>query len=76
MIVFYEYYKLLKRFIQQTPRITTETVDINDNRLDFMADSHRIYLRPKRSKVDNWANGSFRMSKTSSKTLMMSGIKN
>ena len=26
-----------------------------------MADSHRIYLRPKMSKMDNWANGSFRM---------------
>ena len=26
-----------------------------------MADSHRIYLMPKRSKMDNWANGSFRM---------------
>ena len=61
MIVFYEYYKLLKRVIQETPWITTETVDIYDNQLDFMADSHRIYLRPKRSKMDNWENGLFRM---------------
>ena len=53
MIVFYEYYKLLKRVIQQTPWITTETVDIYDNRLDFIVDSHRIYLRPKQSKMDN-----------------------
>ena len=45
--------KLLKKFIQETPRITTEIVDMYDNRLDFMADSHRIYLRPKRSKMDN-----------------------
>ena len=26
-----------------------------------MADSHRIYLRPKRSRRDDWANGWFRM---------------
>ena len=32
-----------------------------DNRLDFMADSHRIYLRPKGSRTNNWENGSFRM---------------
>ena len=61
MIVFYEYYKLLKKIIQETPQISTETVDIYDNRIDFMADRHRIYLRPKRSKRDDWANGWFRM---------------
>ena len=38
-----------------------ETVDIYDNRLNFLADSHRIYLRPKRTKRDDWANGWFRM---------------
>ena len=36
-------------------------MDIYDNRLNFMADSHRIYLRPKRTKRDDWANGWFRM---------------
>ena len=61
MIVFYEYYKLLKKTIQETPRISTEVVDIYDNRLNFMADNHRIYLRPKRSRRDDWANGWFRM---------------
>ena len=61
MIVFYEYYKLLKKTIQETPRISTEIVDIYDNQLNFMADSHRIYLRPKRSRRDDWANGWFRM---------------
>ena len=61
MIVFYEYYKLLKRVIQETPRISTEIVDMNDNRLDFMANNHTIYLRPKGSRMDNWENGSFRM---------------
>ena len=57
MIVFYEYYKLLNKTIQETPQISTEIVDIYDNRLNFMADSHRIYLRPKRSRRDDWANG-------------------
>jgi len=33
MIVFYEYYKLWKRIIQETPCISTETVDIYDNGL-------------------------------------------
>ena len=61
MIVFYEYYKLLKRVIQETLRISTEIVDMYDNRLDFMADNHTIYLRPKGSRTDNWAIGSFRM---------------
>ena len=51
----------MKRIIQETPWISKETMDIYDNRLDFMADRHRIYLRPKRSKRDNWANGWFRM---------------
>ena len=32
-----------------------------DNRLDFMANNHVIFLRPKRSRTNNWANGSFRM---------------
>ena len=45
MIVFYEYYKLLKIIIQEMPQINTETVDIYDNRLDFMVDRHRIYLK-------------------------------
>ena len=49
------------KVIQETPRLSTETVDIYDSRLDFMVDRHRIYLRPKRSKRDDWANGSFRM---------------
>ena len=31
------------------------------NRLDFMADRHTIYLRPKGFRTDNWAIGSFRM---------------
>ena len=52
MIVFYEYYKLLKKVIQETPQISTEIVDMYDNRLDFMADNHTIYLRPKGSRTD------------------------
>ena len=60
-IVFYEYYNLLKRTIQETPWISMEVVDIYDNRLDFMIDNHRIFLRPKRCRTDNWANGWFRM---------------
>ena len=36
-------------------------MDIYDNQLNFMADSHRIYLRPKRSRRDDWANGWFSM---------------
>ena len=60
-IVFYEYYLMLQNLIQQSPRISTETVDAYDNRLNFMADSHRIYLRPKRTKRDDWAPGWFRM---------------
>ena len=61
MIVFYEYYRLLRKFLQETPRISKEIMDTYDNRLDFMVDFHRIYLRPKRSKRDDWANGWFRM---------------
>ena len=49
------------KVIQETPRLSTETVDIYDSRLNFMADSHLIYLRPKRTKRDDWAPGSFRM---------------
>ena len=51
----------MKRTIQDTPRISTEVVDIYDNWLDFMIDNHRIFLRPKRCRTDNWANGWFRM---------------
>ena len=61
MILFYEYYKMLKKIIQESPRIRRETVDIYDNQLNFLADSHRIYLRPKRTKRNDWANGCFRM---------------
>ena len=61
MIVFYKYYNLLKRVIQKTLQISTEIVDMYDNQLDFMVDNHRIFLRPKRCRTDNWANGSFRM---------------
>ena len=42
-------------------RISTKVVDMYDNRLDFMADNHSIFLRPKRYRTNNWANGSFRM---------------
>ena len=52
---------LLKAIIQASPRISKETVDIFDNQLNFMADSHLICLRPKRTKRDDWAPGSFRM---------------
>ena len=61
MMVFHEYYKLLMKVIQDTPWLNTETVDIYDRRLNFMADSHLICLRPKRTKRDDWAPGSFRM---------------
>ena len=61
MIVFYEYYKLLRKVLQETPRLSKEIVDTYDNRLDFMVDRHRIYLRPKRNKRDGWADGWFRM---------------
>ena len=36
-------------------------MDTYDDRLDFMVDRHRIYLRPKRTKRDNWDNVWFRM---------------
>ena len=52
---------MLQNLIQQSPRISTKTVDTYDNRLNFMADSHRIYLRPKRTKRDDWAPDWFRM---------------
>ena len=61
MIVFYEYYKLLKRFIQETSWISTEVVGMYHNRLDFIADRHTIYLRPKGFRKDDWAIGLFRM---------------
>ena len=61
MIVFYEYYKLLQRVIQETPRINTEVVDMYNNQLDFIADRHTIYLRPKGFRMDDWAIGLFRM---------------
>ena len=61
MVVFYEYYRLLKKVIQETPWISKEIVDTYDDRLDFMVDRQRIYLRPKRDKRDDWANGWFRM---------------
>ena len=61
MIVFYEYYRLLRKVLQETLRINKEVVDTYENRLDFMVDCHRIYLRPKRTQRDDWANGWFRM---------------
>ena len=36
-------------------------MDTYDDWLDFMVDCHRIYLRPKRTKRDDWANGWFRI---------------
>ena len=61
MIVLYEYYRLLRNVLQETPWISKEIMDTYDDRLDFMVDRHRIYLRPKRTKRDDWANGWFRM---------------
>ena len=61
MIVLYEYYKLLQQVIQETPWLNTEVVDMYHNRLDFIADRHTIYLRPKGFRTNNWAIGSFRM---------------
>ena len=52
-MVFHDYYKLLMKVIQETPRLSTETVDIYDSRLNFMVDSHLIYLRTKRTKRDD-----------------------
>ena len=60
-MVFHDYYKLLMKVIQETPRLSTEIVDMYDSRLNFMADSHLIYLRSKKTKRDDWATGSFRM---------------
>ena len=57
-IVFYEeYYTLLKKVVLEVPRINKEVVDTHDNRLNFMVDRHRIHLRPKRTKRDDWAPG-------------------
>ena len=61
VIVFYEYYMLLKKVVLEVPWISKEVVDTYDDRLNFMVDHHRIYLRPKREKRDDWANGWFRM---------------
>ena len=61
MIVFYEYYRLLQWVIQETPRISMDVVDMYDNRIEFMADMHTIFLRPKGFRTDNWATGLFRM---------------
>ena len=52
---------MLRNVLEETPRISKEIVDIYDDRLDFMVDRHRIYLRPKRTHRDNWDNGFFRM---------------
>ena len=61
MIVFYEYYKVLKRVIHETPWINIDIVDMYHNRLDFIADRNTIYLRPKGFRKDDWAIGLFRM---------------
>ena len=47
-IVFYEYYRMLRNVLEETPWISKEIVDAYDDRLDFMVDRHRIYLRPKK----------------------------
>ena len=60
-IVFYEYYRLLRNILEETPRISKEIMDTYDDRLDLMVERHRIYLWPKRSKRDDWANGWFKM---------------
>ena len=60
-MVFHEYYAMLKTTIEELPRLSTETVDLYDSRLNFMADSHRIYLRSKRTIRDDWAPSWFRM---------------
>ena len=52
---------MLRNVLQETPRISKEILDTYDDRLDFMVDHHRIYLRPKRDKRDDWDNGWFRM---------------
>ena len=56
-IVFYEYYMLLKKVVLEVPRIRKEVVDAYDDQLNFMVDLHRIHLRPKRTKRDDWAPG-------------------
>ena len=60
-IVFYEYYTLLKKVVLEVPQISKEVVDTYDARINFMVDRHRIHLRPKRTKRDDWAPGWFRM---------------
>ena len=52
-IVFYEYYALLRKVVQETPWISKEVVDTYDDWLNFMVDRQRIHIRPKRTKRDD-----------------------
>ncbi len=53
---------MLTEAIEATPRIATEVIDLYHARLEFIADRHTIYLRPRGFKKHNeWAIGLYRM---------------
>ena len=61
-MVFFEYYNMLLEAIETTPRLATEVVSLYHSRLEFIANRHTIYLRPRGFKKNNeWAIGLYRM---------------
>ena len=59
--VFYTYYQQLSSLIASNPRITKELADRYKKGIRFMADMHRIYIKLRCVKDQDWYNGAYQM---------------
>ena len=60
-MVFYTYYQMLYEAIQKTPRITNEVTDAYSKKVQFLADMHQIWIKPRGIKKSGWYAGPYRM---------------
>ena len=61
--VFYTYYQQPSTLIDSKPKITKDLTDLYKKRIRFMANMHRIYIKPQSVKDQDWYTGAYRMEK-------------
>lgn len=59
--VFYTCYQQLSRLIASRPRITTELTNLYKKRIRFTENMHRIYIRPRGVKGQDWYTRAYQM---------------
>lgn len=60
--VFFTYYQQLCAMIANRPKITKDITNVYKNQVCFMANLHRIYLKPHDVETKDWYIGSYQMS--------------